>query len=54
MVTGLPVSEISDQWRPSVVAQVMPRVEFAGRFRLEERQEVIEAERARSAMVASA
>jgi xylulokinase len=50
MVTGQPVVEIADRWRPPVAAVAHPRADFANRFRLDERQASIEAERARDAM----
>jgi len=54
IATGQPVTEIADRWRPDIAAIAQPRPEFAGRFRLEERQALIEAERARAAMRPSA
>ena len=50
MATGEPVVEIADRWRPRTAAIAHPRSEFADRFRLAERQELIEVERARSAI----
>lgn len=54
VATGVPVSELSDRWRPQVVATAEPRRAFAGRFRLEERQGLIDAARARAAISPSA
>jgi xylulokinase len=54
VATGEPVAEISDRWRPPVVAASHPRPEFAERFRLIERQAWIDAARARAAMAPSA
>ncbi len=54
VVTGEPVTEISDRWRPAKVATALPRVEFADRFRMDERQALIDAARAREAMLPSA
>ena len=54
VVTGVPVVEISDRWRPEVVAVVQPRAEFADRFRMEERQVLIDVARAREAISPSA
>jgi xylulokinase len=50
IATGEPVVELSDRWRPPVIAEAHPRADMAGRFRLEDRQALIEAERARSAI----
>ncbi len=50
IATGQPVAEIADRWRPPVAAVTHPRANMAERFRLEERQELIEAERARAAI----
>lgn len=50
VVTGESVSDISDRWRPPVAATSKPRVEFAERFRLDERQLLIDDERERSAI----
>jgi xylulokinase len=50
VATGQPVVEIADGWRPPVAAEAHPRVDMAERFRLEERQALIEAERARAAI----
>lgn len=50
MATGIAVTELADRWRPPVVAMAEPRHEFADRFRLDDRQELIETERARSAI----
>ncbi len=50
VATGVSVVEISDRWRPGVVASAAPRPEFAERFRLDERQASIDMERARSAI----
>ena len=53
VATGVPVIEISDRWRPDVAASAQPRAEFADRFRMEERQALIDAARAREATVPS-
>jgi xylulokinase len=50
VATNQPVSEIADRWRPPVVAVAHPRADFADRFRFEERQALIDAERARAAI----
>ncbi len=50
IATGEPVSGIADRWRPPVVAVVHPRADMVSRFRLDERQLLIDAERARSAI----
>lgn len=44
------VVEVSDRWRPEVVATTLPRAEYGDRFRLDERQLEIDAARAREAM----
>ncbi len=54
VATGVPVVDISDRWRPEVVARMRPRAHFADRFRMEERQALIEAARAREAIAPSA
>lgn len=54
IATGEPVAEIADRWRPDIEAIAQPRPEFADRFRLDERQALIDAERARTAMPPSA
>jgi xylulokinase len=50
IVTGQPVAEISDRWRPGVATVAHPRADFADRFRLDERQALIDVERARAAI----
>ncbi len=45
VATGEPVAEISDRWRPDVIARADPRPAFADRFRLDERQALIDAAR---------
>ncbi|MCO5221866.1 MAG: xylulokinase [Thermomicrobiales bacterium] len=51
---GASVVELSGRWRPPVVTTAQPRPEFAQRFRLDERQALIDAERARVAISPSA
>jgi xylulokinase len=50
IAAGQPVAEVADRWRPQVAAAVHPRADMAECFRLEERQELIEAERVRAAI----
>lgn len=50
VVTGAPVIELSDRWRPDAVAGAQPRHVFADRFRMSERQALIDTARAREAM----
>jgi xylulokinase len=54
VVTSEPAVEISDRWRPEAVATARPRPELAHQFRMEERQALIDAARAREAMSPSA
>ena len=54
VVTGVPVIEISDRWKPDPISIVTPRPDVAGQFRLEERHALIDAERARDAISPSA
>jgi xylulokinase len=54
IASGEPVIELSDRWRPEVAAIARPRAEFAGRFRMDERQASIDTARARAAISPSA
>lgn len=54
LVAGMPVTEVSKRWRPEPVALADPRSAFHGRFRLDDRQRLIDEARAREAITPSA
>ncbi|MEZ4530174.1 MAG: xylulokinase [Thermomicrobiales bacterium] len=54
VATGVPVVELSERWRPEVVANAVPRAGLGDRFRMAERQALIDAKRARAAIAPSA